>query len=186
MRLFTAIDLSDEARRAIAGEQTRIRRELPDASLRWVRPDHMHLTLAFIGEVAPVRGAAVVECMSAPLPQRPFRLVFGGVGVFPPHGAPRVLWLGSLDGAREAVELQRAVALRLESVGVPRGDRVFHPHLTLGRWRDGRPAWRGSLAQQGAVPVAEVAVAAVTLYQSRLSSSGPAYTALARAPLRCP
>ena len=186
MRLFAAIDLSDEARLAIAGQQTRIRRELADDSLRWVQTDHMHLTLAFIGEVEPARGAAIADCMSAPFPQRPFRLVFGGVGVFPPHGAPRVLWLGALDGAPEAVELQRAVALRLESVGVLREDRVFRPHLTLGRWRDGRPAVRGSLAQQGAVPVAEVAVAAVTLYQSRLSSSGPAYTALARAPLLCP
>lgn len=186
MRLFAAIDLSDEARLAIAREQTRIRRELADASLKWVRPDHMHLTLVFIGEVDAARGAAIVDRMGAPVPQPPFRLVFGGVGVFPPHGAPRVLWLGALDGARAAVELQRAIALRLESVGVPQGARAFRPHLTLARWRDGRPAARGSLAEEGVVPVVSVEVTAVTLYQSRLSSSGPAYTALAHAPLLCP
>ena len=186
MRLFAAIDLNDAARRAIAAEQARIRRELADDSLKWVQPAHMHLTLVFIGEVDAGRAAAIVDRMSAPLPQAPFRLVFGGVGVFPAHGAPRVLWLGALDGARAAVALQRAVALRLESVGVAPDTRAFHPHLTLARWRDGRAAASGRLAKDEAGPVAKVEVETVTLYQSRLSSSGPAYTALASAPLSCP
>src|SRR2546426_509668 len=66
MRLFVAIDLDDDARRAIAAEQKRLTRELAGegkSSLRMVNPEHMHLTLAFLGEVDTVRGAAVAEVM---------------------------------------------------------------------------------------------------------------------------
>lgn len=184
MRLFTAIDLALEARAAIAGEQQGIVAALADAarSLRLVRAEHMHLTLVFIGEVADVSGGAIVEAMARPIPLPPFELVFGGVGVFPSRGAPRVLWLGVLDGAREAIEVHAHVAGRLLAAGVPLADRPFRPHLTLARWRDSRPSTRPRFTESASA-VARTRVEAVTLYQSRVSSAGPSYTALAHAPL---
>ena len=68
-------------------------------SLKWIRPEHMHLTLAFLGEIDPLRGAAVVDAMSQPIEAPPFAIAFGGLGVFPPRGAPRVLWLGLVSGS---------------------------------------------------------------------------------------
>ncbi len=120
MRLFAAVDLSDDARRAIAAEQQRVATALGAVarSLRFVRAGHMHLTLAFIGEIAEARASPIIEVMSGDFAQAQFQLVFGGVGTFPPRGAPRVLWLGVVQGAQEITELGALVARRLEAVGV--------------------------------------------------------------------
>ena len=186
MRLFVAIDLDDDVRRAIAAEQKRLMRELPgESSLRMVRPEQMHLTLAFLGEVDEVRGAAIVGAMRGDVKAPPFPIVYAGLGVFPPHGAPRVLWLGVTTGRDAAIAVQRQIADRLTRVGIEPEQRVYHPHLTLARWRTSTPADRRRLlaADHGA-QIARVDAAAVTLYQSRLSPSGPSYTALAEAAFR--
>ena len=72
MRLFAALDLTDEARASIAAQQERIIARLGEASrsLRLVRPEHMHLTLVFVGEVPPSTSALIVETMGARLDQR--------------------------------------------------------------------------------------------------------------------
>jgi 2'-5' RNA ligase len=185
MRLFTAIELGDDAREAVVAEQARVVRGLRKSSgaLRLVRPEHLHLTLVFVGHVSDDQGAAVVRAMSEAIAVPPFRLVFGGVGAFPPRGAPRVLYLGVIEGHQAAVELHGCVVDRLAPLGVERDRRPFHPHLTLGRWRESRPSDRPRAA--GPAKVAEVDVAAVALFQSRLSASGPTYTRLAAADLAC-
>src|SRR5689334_23708597 len=101
MRLFVAVDLDDAARAAIALEQKRLTARGELGSLRLVRPDHIHLTLVFLGEVAADRAAAIVDAIAAPISQAPFDVTFGGVGMFPERGAPRTLWLGVSTGATE-------------------------------------------------------------------------------------
>ena len=184
MRLFVAIDLTDDARSAIVTVQKRVASELGSgAALRLVRPEHLHLTLVFIGEVFESQGPPIADRMAADIDHRPFDIVFGGVGVFPPQGAPRILWLGVTDGVGDATAVQQKVAERLEAIGVEREQRPFSPHLTLGRWRDSRPSEaRCAVAQQFGT-IARVPVASVTLYQSHLSSTGPTYTVLRRTPL---
>jgi 2'-5' RNA ligase len=187
MRLFAAIDLDDDARLAIAAEQKRLMRELAgrESSLRMVRPELMHLTLAFLGEVEDQRGAAAVEAMRTDLDAAAFDMVFAGLGVFPPHGTPRVLWLGVTAGHDAAVVVQRQIADRLAQVAIAPERRTYHPHLTLARWRTATPADRRAvLAADRGAEIARVHAAAVTLYQSRLGPSGPGYSALARTTLR--
>lgn len=182
MRLFTAIELTDDARGKIAAEQARLRRALGRGA-RPVRPEHMHLTLAFIGETPEARGAAIVGAMEQPLAMTPFTVAFGGIGVFPPRGAPRVLWLGVREGEAAMIELYREVADRLSKLDVEAERRPYHPHLTLARWRESRPSDRPAPDRASPTVVARIDVSFVTLFESRLSSTGPAYTALARAPL---
>ena|SRR5438876_7884776 len=186
MRLFVAIDLDDAAREAIADEQKRLQRELGrnDRSLRWVRTEQMHLTLVFIGSADDARAAVIIETMASDIPAAPFTIVFARLGVFPPHGAPSVLWLGVSGGAREAVDVQRMVAERFERGGVARERRPYHPHLTLARWRTSKASDRQKVAAADRdEEIARVSAAFVTLYRSQLSSAGPSYTALARARL---
>jgi len=186
MRLFVAIDLDDAARTAIADEQKRLTRAFgrADRSLRWVNAEQMHLTLVFIGHVDEARAAALVDTMSGDIGMSPFAMAFAGIGVFPPRGAPSVLWLGVGPGAREAVDLQRTVADRLEKVGVARERRPYHPHLTLARWRVARASDRRVVEANRDEEIARIEVASVTLYQSHLSSTGSTYDVLTRAPLR--
>jgi 2'-5' RNA ligase len=186
MRLFAAIELDEPARAAIAEEQRRLAELLRGhrASVpRLVSAEHIHLTLVFIGEVPDDRAKTIVGAAAAPFDLPPFGVGFGGIGAFPPRGAPRVLWLGLADGAPAVVELQEVVASRLEHVGVPREQRPYHPHLTLGRWKESRASDRPRADENTPAMVARVEVSSVALVQSRLSSKGPAYTVLARAPL---
>jgi 2'-5' RNA ligase len=175
MRMFVAIDLDDTIRGVIRDQQ----RHDAYPHVKFVNPKQAHLTLAFMADCAPDR---VVPALSAPIDVHAFHLAVGGVGVFPPRGAPRVLWLGLTEGAREVIAVQKIVASRLQSLGVPLEDREFHPHLTLGRWRQSRPSDRPPL-RADATAIGRMTVDHVTLYQSRLSSEGPTHIPLARAVL---
>lgn len=186
MRLFIAIDLDDDARAAIAAEQQRLKQALRSApSLKWVRPEQMHLTLVFIGEVDEARAAQIGIAVGPPIPVPPFDLVFAGAGMFPPRGRPNVLWIGAADGEAQAIAVQREIASRVAACGVSLETRPFHPHLTLARWRDSRPSDRQRVLDAATNrAVARVRVDAATLYHSKLSPAGPTYTPLARAALR--
>ena len=186
LRLFAAVDLSAEAREAIAAQQKRIAAALAasGSSMKWVKPEQAHLTLVFLGNVDASRAATVVETVARNVDLAPFDMVLEGVGVFPPRGAPRVLWVGVDGGAQEVTALQREMASRVGGLGIALEDRPFSPHLTIGRWRESRPPDRERAiggASRGVL--ARVRVESATLYQSQLSSAGPAYTALAHANL---
>jgi 2'-5' RNA ligase len=192
MRLFVAIDLDDAARSAIGREQKRIAAAIYTGgkALTWAAVDRMHLTLVFLGEVPDPLAARFVEAMRTPVMQPPFEAVFGGLGVFPPDRGergrkpPRVLWLGVAGGAEATIRLQKEVRARLARLGAAIEERDFHPHLTLARWK--RSVWSDRRRAADAAPAGDVArihVDHVTLVQSRLSSTGPSYTRLARANL---
>jgi 2'-5' RNA ligase len=186
MRLFVAVDLSEDARRAIAAEQKRIAAALAEAKtrLRWVRSEQLHLTLVFLGEVEDNRVPSVADAVGRDVDAPAFDVTFSGAGVFPPHRAPRALWIGITAGVSELTALQQELAQRLVDTGVELDNRPFSPHLTLGRWRTSRSSdGRRALAAAAEGAIARMRVAAATLYQSQLSSSGPVYTARARANL---
>ena len=119
MRIFAALDLTDAARAAIVAERAAIVSSLGDGArdLKVVRPEHLHLTLAFAGHATDAVGAAIVERMRLEIDQAPFELAFGGVGAFPPRGAPRILWLGVTEGADAVIALHALVAGRFETAG---------------------------------------------------------------------
>jgi 2'-5' RNA ligase len=186
MRLFVAVDLDDAARAAIATTQKLVARALTDSpsKVAWVKPDHLHLTLLFLGEVDDARGPAVVESIGRMVDSEPFEMTLENIGVFPPRGAPRVVWVG-VSGAGAALHaLHDVLAQRVAALGLASASRPFSPHLTLGRWRTSRPSDRRRVtAAAPAGRIARVRVDGATLYHSRLSSAGPTYTPLARATL---
>jgi RNA 2',3'-cyclic 3'-phosphodiesterase len=185
VRLFVAIDLDDDARTAIARLQQLVVKALGSGrSFKVVDPAHMHLTLAFLGEIAEAAVPPIVDTLSTSITVRSFAAEFQGLGVFPPRGAPRVLWLRVEAGADGIVAVQREVAGRLQGLGVVLDRRPFYPHLTLARWRVSHARdRRRALSTESRATVARVGVDHVTLYESRLSSAGPTYTVLTRANL---
>ena len=202
-RLFVAIGLDEGVRVAIAAEQQRVALRLGDAPgrLRWIQPDQMHMTVVFIGAVAGDDVGRVVGALDRPVERPAFHLGFGTLGMFPPRGAPRVLWLGVNEGECPLKELHALVMSRLGATGVAFDVKPFHPHLTRARWRDSRPADRRTVETlsapgrlhktQGQDHVARMRVTKVSLYESRAaagpgtSGAGPTYTALVHAPLAC-
>jgi 2'-5' RNA ligase len=189
MRLFVAIELDDAARQAILVEQNRLKRFFDGSdrsSLRWVKPEHIHLTLVFLGELQQDDGDKVIQAMSEAIQHDRFAIAFGGLDIFPPRGLPRVLWLGLQHGIRDVVAVQRQIVERLGRLDVvtQERERTFRPHLTLARWRTSTGADRRTvLGLNKPEGIAPLAVTQVALIQSRLSSAGPSYTALCRTEL---
>ena len=149
------------------------------AGWRWVRPEGIHLTLRFLGEVEAQRDAACRPAWrEAVRPLPPFRFGLEGIGRFPPAGRPRVLWVGIRESGSAGV--LQALAGRLEQAarkcGFPPERRRFSPHLTLARAaRGGRPG----LPDHAEERIGErVDVDRVFLFLSELRPSGARYTAL--------
>lgn len=182
MRLFLAAELPGSVRRCVGDLQTRLRDELK--GWRWVRPEGIHLTLRFLGEVDDqlderARGAWRDVARGC----APFRLGVRGVGRFPDRGRPRVLWVG-LEEIEPGEGLARLVAdleRNARELGWQPEKRPFRPHLTLARGLRGA---RPDEPPEGArVPAAEGWVRRLVLFRSRLDRSGARYTALASFPL---
>jgi 2'-5' RNA ligase len=184
-RLFVAVDLDEPTRAAVAEIVTRLVRRLGDdreaGRIAWVRPEHLHLTLRFLGDVEEARVAAVQQAIVTPLTVVEFSLSFEGLGMFPPAGRPRVVWLGVKDGRAELESLCREVERRLHSSGGLPEPRPFQPHLTLGRFRNATRRPDIEAIRVGSGSVGPCRVDRVTLYESRLSSTGPTYAVVAHA-----
>jgi 2'-5' RNA ligase len=118
--------------------------------------------MAFAGEATDTAVGAAIVALRLEIAQAPFELAFGGVGTFPPRGAPRVLWLGVIGGADAVLALHAAVAGRFEAAGAPQERRPKTPHLTLARWRRRSESFRLKTTG-GNHRVARVEVAGVTL-----------------------
>lgn len=181
MRLFVAVDIDAAARTAIARLQRRLKAR---AALRWVNPEHLHLTLVFLGDVDDRTVPAAIESYARPIDTRPFDMTLQGLGIFPPRGAPRALWVGVGAGRDELIAVQRGLADRAHALRLAIDARPFSPHLTLARWRERRSADRLHLLEEaGDSPIAAMRITRATLYRSQLSSAGPTYSALAHATL---
>ncbi len=165
LRLFVAIDPPEPVRLRLAA----LCNGVPGA--RWVKPEQFHLTLRFIGEVDNEAFADIADGLGEVHADR-FSLRFGGVGHFPPRGAPKVLWAGVEDGA-PATSLHDAIEEQLKRLGLEPDGRKFAPHLTLARLRNaplGRV--RDYLAEHARFTSEGFAVAEFHLYSSRLGGAG--------------
>jgi RNA 2',3'-cyclic 3'-phosphodiesterase len=189
MRVFIGVDLPDDVR-ATAGEisarvQARMRGGASGASIRWIDPANLHVTLWFIGEVDDTRLAQIRQAASEPLRTRAFRLRFAGLGAFPPSGVPRVLWIGIESGVEQLQSLHAELQPRLAALGIEGEPRPYSPHLTIARIKEIRRSDANSLRAglNLAVEPFGAPVTAVTLFQSRQSPRGSQYEPLLRVPL---
>ncbi|HEY6099419.1 MAG TPA: RNA 2',3'-cyclic phosphodiesterase, partial [Anaeromyxobacter sp.] len=107
----------------------------------------------------------------------PLEIAVRGLGLFPERGSPRVLWLG-LEMSAAAARLQAACEAAAVAAGFEPETRAFHPHLTLGRWRD--RARRPALPD---VDLGSAHVGELVLYRSDLRATGAVYTPLDVFPL---
>jgi RNA 2',3'-cyclic 3'-phosphodiesterase len=183
IRTFVAVEMPPLARAELGLVSEALAGRVPPGSVRWVRPELIHLTLRFLGETAVSQLPAISATLDEVGRQaRPLTLHLGSVGCFPNCKRPRVIWVG-LEGELPALAaLQRRVEEALVPLGWAVEKRPFQPHLTLGRVKDvgklSRVKW------DVAVQKVEVAVTAVCLIESQLQPAGPIYTVRHRAPLK--
>lgn len=171
MRTFVAINLPHEAKELLRGVQTALDRGFRGVS--WVKPESMHLTLKFLGEIDEARAADAAAALErAAAGAARFDLEIEGVGAFPNARNPRVVWAG-VRPVPGLMALQQAVEKALRETGFEAEDRPFSPHLTLCRVKspvDGRAL--GSLVA-GAAPVrTSFTVSSFAFMKSVLKPSG--------------
>lgn len=135
MRLFVAINPDAETRDWLADEQSQLQQTLTshERELRWIGSEALHITLAFLGEIADPEPVAAALAACRP---RISDLELGGLGVFPNPRRPSVLWMGCSDATGELFVLQAEVAEAMRPFVEPER-RAFTPHLTLARIKPG-------------------------------------------------
>ena len=183
--MFVALDLPDEVRQAL-GEWGR--RELTDPALRVIRPEYLHVTLAFLGyrpERDVERIARILHSTELPAPE--IALVRDPVAVKKGR-SPRLF---AVDARSEGtIALQSDVERRLVAERLYKPEkRPFWPHLTVARVRTEKGSRRGLMEvtrPPGPLPeelLAPFRGVRLTLYRSTLLRAGAEYDPLAQVDL---
>ncbi len=188
IRTFVAIELSDDVKRALA-ELMESLREKDIRGVRLVRPEGVHLTLKFLGDIPIGKADAVTEALSCVTSHASFELELGGTGVFPNERRPRVLWVGIKGDMAPLNALQSDAENALEGIGFRRERRGFSPHLTIGRIRDSAAAKDRLMAVEALSsyhiePGNSFVAKAVSLMRTTLLPEGSVHDCLVSTPLK--
>lgn len=184
IRAFIAIELPDELKAALRDFQSGLLGPKSYCA-RWVKPESIHLTLKFLGDVdlhliEKVKSRLETEvklCTS-------FLLKTGETGFFPNRERARVFWLGLEGDTHKLLQLQNAIDGAMSRLGFPKESRPFTAHLTLARFKDGcstveKQAFADLVENVKLRPSCQIKVNAVSLMSSKLEPKGAIYTRLA-------
>jgi RNA 2',3'-cyclic 3'-phosphodiesterase len=185
IRSFLAFELpegikNEVARIAIGAKNTGL-----DAG--WVKPDNIHLTMVFMGDMEERDMPAIISCMDNALKNiTPFEISLSSMGVFPDIRRPRVLWLGLNGDFAGLSALRDALQTPLAVFGVEQEKRAFAPHLTLARFR--RPAKDAALLKKVIDKYSDISgpeerLDELVLFKSDLRQGGSVYTRIHAWPL---
>lgn len=179
MRAFIAIDLPHPVRAALAGVQASFQSLCPDA--RWARPEGIHLTLKFLGEISEAQIAQVTGALTQTAAFEPFSVEATGLGFFPNSKRPRVFWAG-VSAPPALAELAGRIESQMEKIGFAREDRDYSPHLTLARFKVPRPQGRlvSAVTEAGTPSFGQFEVSEFFLFESKLSPQGAEYRKVIR------
>ena len=184
-RTFIALPLPGAIRSKLEGLRRSLAPKIEGA--RWVESDNLHLTLAFLGDVADADLNAVCVAVAESVRGRPrFDLAVRGLGAFPDPLRPRVLWAGLAGELDALASLQKAVFDAAIAVDYRPADERFHPHITLARLKTGRGPnadLRPILERHEGWNTGGFVADTVVTYASTMTPDGPAYAPLGRAHL---
>ncbi len=188
MRAFIAVKIEPTLLAEVGRVQRKIETAVPANSVRWTRPDQIHLTLKFLGEVPGEKLEELARSLQRACADGPaLPLSLEGAGCFPGPRNPRVVWVGIAGEVEGLRQLQARIELHTAAFGAPPEEREFRPHLTIGRVkaRDGRTARRiGEAIQTAKVEqLGEWTVREVVLFQSQLTPQGALHAERAVVPL---
>lgn len=180
MRTFIAVEIPAEIKNKIGRYVDLLRGS--SQNVKWVSPENLHLTIKFLGEVNEDDVDSLIECMNPVLSEfSSFDLALEHIGFFPSIKNPRVLWIGSDGGADNLLDIFQELEHCLETVGVDRDERMFSPHLTIGRVKRNHDKLSDGPAFTGDIPEFETAsfrVNGIALIKSTLTPQGPIYEKL--------
>ena len=185
IRTFIAFELPSSVITLLA----KVQEDLKSMRLRakWLRPENIHLTLKFLGNINPDDIDKIGEAMMDAVDNvAAIDLVAKGVGFFPGVKRPRVIWIGLGGQLQMLSALQHELENNLATVGFKREKRPFKGHLTLGRFRQTvNPNTTSQIMQEySALIRKEFTASRLTLFKSDLKPSGAVYSKLRQTVLK--
>jgi RNA 2',3'-cyclic 3'-phosphodiesterase len=177
VRLFVALEIPAAVRENFANFMNQLRLLAPQS--RWVRPENLHATLKFIGEVPAENLGTIRTALAAVRSPQAVTIDFRGLGFFPNEKHPRVFWAG-MEASPNLKTLASDIERAMEKLGIPREQRPFSPHLTLARFEPPRlpEKLRAPIQENAALEFGSLATKEFHLIESKLKPSGAEYTTL--------
>jgi 2'-5' RNA ligase len=186
-RTFIALEMHEEVQRHLEDVIRQVARALP--AIRWVKPESIHLTLAFLGELDDEQLAAAQEAVeTAAKGGGAFSYRLGQPGIFGSIARPRVVWLGIEEQSGMLTRLHRQLQQELARRDFKPDARPFSPHFTLARVKDPlkpdeQQQLRHFLDSKRAASQERFQVRQIEVIKSELFSTGAVYTRLKSCPL---
>jgi 2'-5' RNA ligase len=177
VRLFVALEIPPAVRENLANFMKQLRPLAPEP--RWVRPENLHVTLKFIGEVPSEKLGAIRAALAAIRANQAVTIEFRGLGFFPNEKRPRVFWTG-MNASPNLKALAADIEHAMERLGIPPEQRPFSPHLTLARFEPPRlpEKLRAPIQENAKRECGSLAAKEFHLIESQLKPSGAEYTTL--------
>ena len=185
MRLFTAIDLSEQVRQHLARAAESLRAQSALKDLSWIKPENLHITLKFLGDI-PDAAVSNLKSGLARLTVPEMSLTPSHFLVLPGQGPARVLAVNIAGDTEPLAKVFAQIESAVQPLGVRRESRAYKPHITLARIR--RPSRQltaktlAKLVDPSLLPAPLFLATAFTLYQSQLNPKGAIYAPVARVP----
>ena len=179
-RIFIALDISNEAREKIARFISELKKEFLHLRVSWEKPEKIHLTLKFLGDIDEEQLSKVKEAVrKIASGTKAFSLRVEKTGCFPAPKKARILWLGLTDETGTLQKLLGKLEEEMAVLGFEKEDRPFRAHLTIARLREpqrSRELVEAHLQKQFE-PVS-FEVSQIVIYESKLQPTGSVYSVI--------
>jgi 2'-5' RNA ligase len=181
-RIFVAIDINAAARANVEQFTTAIKRDFLPLRIGWEKPEKLHLTLKFLGDINEAQLNKLQNAAAETAANfSSFKLSLDSTGCFPSAKKAKILWIG-LNGELEKLRgLYDKLEEKAEAYGFEREGRRFKPHLTVARLRE--PEKSQELADaflQKQFEPTGFEVSEIAIYESKLQPTGSIYSVVSR------
>jgi len=180
MRCFVAVDVDNSLVCSFIEELSKV-----DAALKVVKPENLHLTLKFLGEIPEDSIDGILKAMDSSFSDfGSFEVPIYGTGAFPSLDYMRVVWVGLQENRERLIEMQSAIDRALVPLGFT-AEKRFHAHLTLARVKSqkGKRQLKEFLFENRERSFGNFIVDSVQLKKSVLTPKGPIYSTLGQTKL---
>jgi 2'-5' RNA ligase len=182
MRCFIAIDIDEQTRKGLRHLQDELKSKVDvrKGDVKWVKPESIHLTLKFLGEIKDEQTVEVCNITrDVASRHKSFDVDVETVGSFGGRSA-RVLWVGAGQNCEALLQLQADLEKQLDAAGWPKEARKFSAHLTLCRIRNAKAGFKLAqlVTEYENLHLGTMPADLVTVFQSELTPQGPIYTPL--------
>jgi 2'-5' RNA ligase len=147
---------------------------------KWVEPQNYHMTFQFIGEVPEEKLMDIIKgVQEVSQRNKPIRVKYKSLGVFPDIDKARVLWIGVSEGADRLKALAKDVSSTNRKYSIKSDGKPFHPHLTICRIKEyDKKKLKNLLKRYENYNFGEDLVDRISIIRSSLTSIGPIYSVL--------